>query len=163
MKAVFRCLFIVLLSLFADAAENALIPGQVIADFSLPSALHGRGQRLAEQKGRRVMLIRTGHCNQCDELLATYQLLAESHAHDGLVSWVIWTPHGRDQPPQLRIPVLADDARWHTGWQFEPLPAVMLISPDGVLDYLFTGNLKRNYPETEQTLLRWMRQAEPRL
>jgi len=162
MKTVLRCLFIVLLSLSADAADKALLPGQVVADFSLPSALNDRGQRLAEQKGQRVMLIRTGRCNQCEELLASYQLLAESHAHEGLVSWVIWTPHGRDQPPQLRIPVLTDDARWHTGWQPEPLPAVMLIGADGVLDYLISGNLKRHYPETEQTLLRWMQQTQHR-
>ncbi|WP_430462585.1 hypothetical protein ACQUQU_07310 [Thalassolituus sp. LLYu03] len=139
-----------------QAQSANLLPGQVVEDFTLPSAVGSWGQRLAEQKGRPVMLIWTNRCNRCEESLAHYQLLAESHAIDGLVSWVIWTPYKEDVPPRMRLPVLENNGRWQTAWQFEPRPAVMLISADGVLDYLFTGNLQRRFSDVEQVMASWV-------
>lgn len=133
-----------------------LLPGQAVGDFSLPAANGGWGQRLAEQHGKPVMLIWTDRCNRCEEELARYQLLAESYAIDGLVSWIIWAPDGDDQPPKMRLPVLRNSGYWQTGWQFEPRPAVMLINADGVLDQLFTGDLQRRYSDVEKALPLWI-------
>jgi len=151
--------FLVLIAAFAVnhiASAQTIAPGEKVDDFSLPAANGEWGQRLAEQKGLPVMLIWTDRCDRCEERLSAYQLLAESHQIDGLVSWVIWTPDGNDAAPKMRIPVLKNSGYWNTAWQFEPKPAVMLINRDGVLDYLFTGPLSRRYDEVESVLSGWL-------
>ncbi len=137
-------------------AAEQLQPGQAVADFSLPAATVGWGQRLAEQRGQPVMLILSGRCDRCEERLAAYQLLAESHAADGLVSWILWPPKGRDKAPQMRIPVLRNDAVSAAARQFGSGPAVALINRDGVLDQLIIGNLNSHYDDTRQQLSRWL-------
>lgn len=147
-------LFMVMLTW--PVAAQQLQPGQSVADFSLPAASTGWGQRLAEQRGQPVMLILSGRCDRCEERLAAYQLLAESHAADGLVSWILWPPKGRDEAPQMRIPVLINDAASAAARQFGNGPAVVLINRDGVLDQLISGNLNSHYDDTRQQLSRWL-------
>ncbi|MAD43953.1 MAG: hypothetical protein CMH98_03005 [Oceanospirillaceae bacterium] len=136
-----------------------LAPGQMVDDFSWPSAVQGQpGQRLAEQRGYPVMLIWTDDCHRCEERLARYQLLAQSYRHQGLVTWVIWTPQKNKQPPVIKLPVLEADPHWKTGWQLETTPAVMMINGDGRLDHLLTGGLADNYRATEKLLSVWLSQ-----
>ena len=155
-----RFLFLSLAALTVQAAElkstETLAPGQRVDDFSMPSAIGGWGQRLSEQRGKPVMLVWLDRCNQCEEELVRYQLLAESYALDHLVAWFIWVPRKNDQPPKMRLPVLLNDRKWSQSWGFNPRPAIMLINNDGVLDYLMLGDLSAHYDETEKTLAQWM-------
>ncbi len=105
------------------------------------------------------MLIWLGDCDECSERLVRYQLLAESLEIEGLKGWFVWTPKGKRQPPNMRIPVLKYQPKWRQGWMFEERPAVMLINADGRLDHLITGDLDDNYQETEQVVMRWMSQG----
>jgi len=151
-----RFLVLILTVGATSALAQTIAPGEKVDDFSLPSANGGWGQRLAEQKGLPVMLIWTDYCDGCEERLSAYQLLAESHAIDGLVSWVIWTPKGNAEAPRMRLPVLSNNGRLKTAWQLEPKPAVMLINRDGVLDHLFTGSLSRRYDDVESVMAGWL-------
>ncbi|UXD87426.1 peroxiredoxin family protein [Thalassolituus hydrocarboniclasticus] len=159
-----RFLFLSLCAFSVQAEEvrniETLAPGQLVDDFSMPSAIGGWGQRLAEQRGKPVMLVWLDRCNQCQEELVRYQLLAESYALDQLVAWFIWAPHKNDVPPKMRLPVLLNDQYWTQSWGFNPRPAVMLINNDGVLDHLILGDLTGHYAETEQTLARWMAERQ---
>ena len=110
MGVIYRLLFLTLFTTRALAGPSLLAPGQMVDDFSWPSAVQGQpGQRLAEQRGYPVMLIWTDDCHRCEERLARYQLLAQSYRHQGLVTWVIWTPQKNKQPPVIKLPVLEAD------------------------------------------------------
>ena len=137
------------------AAPESLKPGDILPDFTMP-AVNGFGQRLAEARGAPLMLIWLGRCDECSETLVRYQLLAESLQMDGLKAWFVWVPHGDDQPPKMRLPVLKYEAHWQQSWLFDGGPAVMLVDPDGQMDHLITGSLDENYEETEQVLMRWL-------
>lgn len=139
--------------------ENVIAPGQHVPDFSLP-AVNGWGQRLAEVKGQAVMLIWLDDCDQCEEQLAQYQLMAEGLQAEGLVTWFIWIPDDDDKPPYMRLPVLVADPYWKTAWQFESRPAVMLVNADGVLEHLILGDLDDNFIRTEQLLTTWLMQQQ---
>ena len=152
----FLRLLVLSLMMVPVAQAQSLLPGDKVPDFSLPSANGGWGQRLSEQKGQPLMVIWTDRCNRCEEELARYQLLAESHALDGLVSWIVWTPYKSDRPPLMRLPVLENNEKWRTGWDFNPKPAVMLIDADGTLRHLFTGNLQRQYDQVENLMAGWV-------
>ncbi len=159
-----RLLFLSLCVISAQAEELSaavtLAPGQLVDDFSMPSAVGGWGQRLAEQRGKPVMLIWLDRCDQCQEELVRYQLLAESYALDQLVAWFLWVPHKNDVPPKMRLPVLLNDQYWSQSWGFNPRPAIMLINKDGVLDHLILGELSGHYDETEKTLTQWMTEQQ---
>jgi len=150
----------VVLSLLSVAAmaETTLKPGDMVPDFTMP-ATNGFGQRLEEARGSFLMVVWLGRCDGCSETLVRYQLLAESLAIEGLKGWFVWTPSGKSVPPNMRLPVLRYEEKWRQSWQFEERPAVMLINADGRLDHLITGDLKENYQETEQVVMRWMSQG----
>ena len=143
-----------------DSSETSVIaPGQSVPDFSLPAA-NGWGQRLAEVKGQAVMLIWLDDCDQCDEQLVKYQLMAEGLQAEGLVTWFIWTPDGDDKVPDMRLPVLVADPYWKTAWQFESRPAIMLINGEGVLEHLMLGDLDDNFSSTNELLPSWLAQQQ---
>ena len=154
MEFVVRYLLLIVLALPASALET-LKPGDKVDDFTMLS-VNGFGQRLTEVRGQPLMLIWLDRCNACSETLARYQLLAESLEIDGLLGWFVWVPEGDDEPPKMRLPVLRYEAKWQQSWLFEPRPAVMLISPDGVLDHLIIGDLDESYGEVEATMMRWI-------
>ncbi|MEC8444265.1 MAG: hypothetical protein VXZ05_08655 [Pseudomonadota bacterium] len=159
--AVMLVLFLSSFSVIASAGDEraaALKPGDMVPDFTMP-ATNGFGQRLAEARGSFLMLIWLGRCDECSERLVRYQLLAESMALEGMKGWFVWTPRGDDRPPKMRLPVLEYDQKWRQSWLFEDRPAVMLINADGRLDHLITGDLKDNYKETEQVVMRWISQG----
>lgn len=135
--------------------ENVIAPGQAVPDFSMPAA-NGWGQRLAEVKGQAVMLIWLDDCDQCEEQLAQYQLMAEGLQAEGLITWFIWTPDDDDKPPHMRLPVLIADPYWKTAWQFESRPAIMLVNGEGVLEHLILGDLDDNFATTDALLPTWL-------
>jgi hypothetical protein len=135
--------------------QTSLKPGDLVPDFTMP-ATNGFGQRLQEARGSYLMLIWLGNCDECSERLVRYQLLAESLEIEGLKGWFVWTPKGKRQPPNMRLPVLKYEEQWRQSWTFSDRPAVMLINADGRLDHLLTGDLRDNYQETEQVVMRWM-------
>ncbi|MDO6749943.1 hypothetical protein, partial [Gilvimarinus sp. 1_MG-2023] len=71
---------------------------------------------------------------------------------------VIWDANDRfvKDAPRTRLPLLAYDQSLTRAWQINPLPAVMLVSPDGTLDYLYAGNLFRNMEFTRRALSHWL-------
>lgn len=160
MGIVIRLIFLVLLgctnTIYAlEADVKKISPGMAVDDFSLP-AVKGWGQRLAEVHGKPVMLIWLDSCDRCEEKLAKYQLLAESLVSDGLVTWFIWSAEDDNRPPRMRLPVLISDKHWATGWRFESRPAVMLISPEGILDHLLLGDLEDRFDQSEIIISRWL-------
>jgi len=158
-RFLFLSWLVVAAGVSAEEPAIRIAPGEVVPDFSLPAA-NGWGQRLAEVKGQAVMLLWLDDCDQCDEGLVQYQLLAEGLKSEGLVTWFIWTPDDDDRPPRMRLPVLVADPHWRTGWGFEPRPAIMLIKPDGVLEHLLLGDLNDDFEATEALLTRWLAQQQ---
>src|SRR5690606_37670873 len=59
----------------SGAYAQSLVVGQRLPDFTLPSALADYGQRLSEQRGRPLLLIFPGRCNDCAAALQPLQRL----------------------------------------------------------------------------------------
>lgn len=156
---VFRIwpLFLIIFSTFTSV--QALEPGDLVPDFVMLSE-NGSPQRLSEQIGKPVMLIWLNDCNACAERLIEWQYLAESRAVDELVTWFIWQPQENHKAPWARLPVLRYSAENKEAWLFQPAPAVMLISPDGVLDHLFLYGLDERKPEVAGVLNSWLKNKQ---
>ncbi|MDO6680925.1 MULTISPECIES: TlpA disulfide reductase family protein [unclassified Oceanobacter] len=142
----------------AEAAPNKLSIGDTLTELALPPVKGGYALSLEEQRGKPVMLIWVGACKDCQKALGHYERLARQYSKDGLVTWVIWDANDRfvKDAPRTRLPLLAYDQSLTRAWQINPLPAVMLVSPDGTLDYLYAGNLFRNMEFTRRALSHWL-------
>lgn len=156
---VFRIwpLFLILFSTFASA--QSLKPGDLVPDFVMLSE-NGAPQRLSEQIGKPVMLIWLDDCDECSERLIDWIYLAESRALDNLVTWFIWQPSGDDQAPWSSLPVLRYKANHEEAWLFQTVPAIMLISPNGVLDHLFLDEIDDNKNEVAEVLENWLQKKQ---
>jgi peroxiredoxin len=157
---VFRVwpLFLIVFSLIvlcSFSSAQALEPGDQVPDFVMHSE-NGAPQRLSEQIGKPVMIIWLDDCNACSERLIDWQYQAESRAVDGLVTWFVWQPQKDYKAPWSRLPVLSYRENNKDAWLFQPAPAVMLISPDGILDHLFLYRLDERKTEIASTLKSWL-------
>lgn len=130
--------------------------GDKVPDFTMMSS-NGAPQRLSEQIGHPVMLIWIDDCNECSETLIDWQYLAESWAVEGLKTWVIWEKEDGDKTPWSRLPVLVYDSNNPYAWWFDSSPAVMLISPDGYLDYVFIDDVKTSRKRVSEQLKVWLK------
>jgi hypothetical protein len=143
----------------ASAADQALkiAIGDKLEELRLPAA-KGYGFSLKEQLGKPVMLIWVGDCDTCSSAVKDYSEVASRYEKDNLVTRVIWDADGKSysSAPSLDLPVLVYDDSLPSTWKVDPVPAVMLISPDGVLDYAFIGNLNRNLEFTNRALAAWL-------
>jgi hypothetical protein len=146
-------IFLILAVLFPVA--EALEPGDKVPDFVMTSS-NGAPQRLSEVIGKPLMLIWLDDCNRCEEKLIDWQYLAESWAVEGLETWFLWRQQADYMPPKSRIPVLVYNAANRDAWWFEPAPAVMLVSPKGVLDYLFIDRVEDRKLEVANELKNWL-------
>lgn len=145
----------VMLSIIPQAF--ALRLGETFPDFSIPSAFVDYGQRLSEQRGSSVMLLVLDRCDACEADLRDFTELAQNHAQQGLVTWVLWSQHSDDQPPRLSIPVLNVTHPWQQGWQpSASVPALYLINPDGSLEQQYFGSLNSLYQHSHSFLSVWM-------
>lgn len=140
---------------FTLGTAEALKPGDKVADFSLPS-LNGAPQRLSEQIGRPVMLIWLNECDACEEALEDWQYLAESWASEGLEAWVVFRKQETPINLDSRLPLLEYQLSNDQAWWFEPSPAVMFISPAGVLDYLYSDRIDERKVEIAIELKQWL-------
>jgi len=141
----------------SGAYAQSLVVGERLPDFTLPSALADYGQRLSEQRGRPLLLIFPGRCNDCAAALQPLQRLQAGFALQHLTSWVIWTPANNDRPPQLHIPVLQRPASdWPHPLASIRTPAVLLINPDGVLAHHISGRLRELADLTQPVLTQWL-------
>ena len=156
---VFRIWPLFLIVFVAFSSVQALEPGDAVPDFVMFSE-NGAPQRLSEQIGKPVMLIWLDDCDACAERLIEWQYLAESRAVDELVTWFIWQPKEDYKAPWARLPVLRYSADNKEAWLFEPTPAVMLISPDGVLDHLFLDRLDERKKEVASELNNWLKNKQ---
>jgi hypothetical protein len=138
---------------------EALEPGDKVPDFVMPSS-NGAPQRLSEQIGKPVMLIWLDECDQCEETLIDWQYLAESWEVEGLETWVVLRKHKKHVAPRSRLIVMEYEASNQEAWWFEPSPAVMFISPDGVLDYLFIDQVEDRKLEIANKLKLWLKNKE---
>ena len=150
----------ILLILFCTTSVAiALEPGDKVPDFVMPST-NGAPQRLSEQVGSPVMLVWLNNCNACAEELIDWQYLAESWAVEGLETWFLWRQQEGFKAPWSRLPVLKYEASNQQAWWFEPSPAVMFITPDGVLDYLFIDKVNSRKTEVASELKSWLQNKE---
>jgi peroxiredoxin len=150
----------ILLILFCTTSlAYALEPGDKVPDFVMPST-NGAPQRLSEQVGSPVMLVWLDHCDACAEDLITWQYLAESWAVEGLETWFMWRKQDGFSAPWSRLPVLQYEASNQQAWWFEPSPAVMLIDPNGRLDYLFIDAVNSRKTEVAGKLKSWLKTKE---
>lgn len=155
------CIIAVLVSL-ANPVAAAISVGQTVPDFTLPSANLELGQRLHEQRGKPVMLLVLNRCNQCQNKLLDFQLLASSYSVADLATWVIWQPYKKHLPPQLHIPVLNASAA-ESGWNYAvSQPTLLFIDREGVLVHQQSGSLKKITAVAEEFLLHWMHDSQAR-
>lgn len=150
---------ILLILLCTTSVAVALEPGDKVPDFVMPST-NGAPQRLSEQVGSPVMLVWLNNCNACAEELIDWQYLAESWAVEGLETWFMWRQQEGFKAPWSRLPVLQYEASNQQAWWFEPSPAVMFISPNGVLDYLFIDKVNSRKAEVASELKSWLQNKE---
>lgn len=156
---VFRVwpLFLIVLCNFSNV--HALEPGDRVPDFVMLSE-NGAPQRLSEQIGKPVMLIWLDDCDECSERLINWLYLAESRAMDELVTWFVWQPQDGYKAPWSLLPVLRYSEDNKEAWLFQPSPAVMLISPEGVLDHLFLHELDERREEVAGVLTTWLQNKQ---
>ncbi len=138
------------------AIADALEPGDKVPDFVMASS-NGAPQRLSEQIGKPVLLIWLDECDRCEEGLIDWQYMAESWAFEGLKTWVVLRKHKKNAAPRSRLSVLEHEVSNQEAWWFEPAPAVMFISPDGVLDYLFIDKVEERKLEIANKLKLWLK------
>lgn len=145
----------VLLTLSARSETIAI--GQQLEDFTLP-AVKGFAKNLTEQRGLPVMLVWVDDCRRCNNDVKAYEKLAQRYRDKGLISWVIWTPKGKNdaEAPEVSIPVLKYSPKLPNAWQVQPQPAVMLVGRDGTLDYMFAGSLRKNLEFANHALAYWL-------
>jgi hypothetical protein len=134
---------------------KALEPGEKVPNFVMPGS-NSSPERLSEKIGKPLMLIWLDDCDQCEEALIDWQYLAESWALEGLETLFIWRKKSDYSAPRSRLPVLEYEASNLDAWWFEPAPAVMLISPEGILDYLFIDNIDDRKLEVSNKLKHWL-------
>lgn len=152
-------LFSILTSVHAWAQVNlqaqTLKVGSKVPDFVMPSS-KGAPQRLSEQIGKPLMVVWLDECEQCDETLIDLQYVAESLVTEGLVTWFVWRKQNESSAPWSRLPILEYQPSNQQAWWFEPSPAVMFISPDGILDDLITDNVNDRKLEVKSKLKTWL-------
>lgn len=148
---------LLLVALFFSSWAMALKPGDKLPDFVLP-AENGWPQRLSEQTGTPLMLVWLDGCDGCDEALIEWQYMAESRAVKGLKAWFIYRPEEGDEKTYSRLPLLNYRAENKEAWWFDNAPAVMLVSPDGVLDHLYLKDVDGRKDEIAVSLDDWLQQ-----
>ena len=150
-------IFLVFLLWFPQV--QALAPGDRVPDFIMPSTA-GQAYKLSEHLGQPMMLVWLGGCNDCDERIVQWQYVAESLTLEGLRSWFVWYPRdGQEKTsfvPESRLPVLKYEAENRAAWWLDTEFAIMLISPAGVLDYLFLDDIENRQSEIAQVLKSWL-------
>tara|TARA_B100000446_G_scaffold126955_1_gene118944 strand:+ start:1364 stop:1858 length:495 start_codon:yes stop_codon:yes gene_type:complete len=156
---VFRIWPLLLIIFTTFSSVQAIEPGDLVPDFVMPSE-NGAPQRLSEQIGKPVMLIWLDDCDECSERLIDWIYLAESRALDNLVAWFIWQSDDDYKAPWSRLPVLRYNANNKQAWLFQPNPAVMLISPNGVLDHLFIDEIDEQRDEVAGVLENWLQHKQ---
>ncbi|MCY0965618.1 hypothetical protein [Parathalassolituus penaei] len=147
----------------ANAAESdntALLVGDKPGDLRLPAA-RGYGFSLREQLGKPVLLIWVGDCNiVCRDAVPKYEALAKRYSKDypSLTVRVVRDADGDSYPRDTLsgMSELINDSHLPGAWKVSPVPAVMLISPEGVLDRILVGNLNRNLEFTDRALASWL-------
>lgn len=148
----------VLLSVFLSVSTSvqALELGEQVKDFVMPTK--GAPHRLSEQIGKPVMLIWLADCDACEEELISWQYFAETMAAEGLVTWFIWRNNSSNQPPWSRLPVLEYNNNNEQAWWVpsDSPYALMLINPNGDLDYLFTTDIQAEQSEISNTVRKWL-------
>lgn len=134
-----------------------------LPDFTMASATDSYAQRLSEQIGNPVMLLILARCDRCEDKLLDFQYLANSYLADDLVTWVVWTPYKKNQPPKLHIPVLNSSLTSTTNWQVRSKTnALLLINREGGLDHQLNGSLKKIIKQAEPLVSQWISsQARP--
>lgn len=145
--------------LLLTGSLQALEVGHEVPDFAMP-AIKGQPQRLSDYIGQPVMLIWLHDCDGCSEDLIDWQYFAESRADDGLKAFFIWKSDKGNKAPWSRLPVLEYDKNNKEAWWFESEPAVLLINPDGVLDFLFQGDIESQKSNILDTLKRWLKKRQ---
>ena len=148
-----RALFLTLF--FTVPISWGLKPGDSVPNFVMSSD-NAWPQRLSEQVGQPVMLIWLDGCTECNEWLIDWQDMAESLQEEGLVSWIVYQPKPEQPKIFSRLPLLRYEASNPEAWWFGQAPAIMLISPDGVLDYLFMRDMSRRKDEINSTMRQWL-------
>lgn len=156
---IFRIPLLLLIAICIFPSAQALEPGDSVLDFVMLSE-NGSPQRLSEQIGKPVMLIWLDDCDACAERLIEWQYLAESRAVDDLITWFVWQPKENFKAPWARLPILRYRADNKEAWLFNPTPAVMLISPDGILDHLFLARLDERRTEVASVLNDWLKNKQ---
>jgi len=146
---------VLLIALLFSSWAMALKPGDKLPDFVMP-ADNGWPQRLSEQIGSPVMLIWLDDCDACGETLVEWQYLAESRAHKGLQTWFLYQPKEGDRKTRSRLPLLRYQPTNKNAWWFAETPAVMLVSPDGVLDHLYVKDVDERKDEIATSMDRWL-------
>ena len=143
----------------AEPEEVTLKVGDSLGDLRLPTA-RGYGFSLREQLGYPVMLIWTGDCNiVCRDALPAYEAMAKRYSKDyPLVVRVVRDADSGSYPKTALsgMAELINDSQLPGALKINPVPAVMLISPEGVIDYMLVGNLNRNLEFTDRALASWL-------
>lgn len=159
-----QSVFLIGLLLGCVYSSNATVAvGQDFPDFTLASAHSALGQRLYEQRGNPVMLLVLNRCNQCQDKLLDFQLLATSFVVDDLTTWVVWQPYKKHLPPQLHIPVLNAQSSAQSGWDYSfKKPTLLLIDREGVLVHQESGSIKKITANAQKFLPQWMLKSQAR-
>lgn len=144
----------------AESDNTALVVGAKPGELRLPAA-RGYGFSLHEQLGKPVMLIWVGDCNiVCRDAMPKYDALVRrvSIEYPSLVVRVVRDADGDRYPRDTLsgLTELMNDSHLQGAWKVNPVPAVMLISPEGVLDRVLVGNLNRNLEFTDRALASWL-------
>jgi len=148
-----RSLF--LIALLSSASAMALKPGDPIPDFAMP-ADKGWPKRISEQLGEPVLLVWLAGCDGCDKDLAMWQDEIHSAVPEGLTSWFLYRPEEGDKTANAKWPMLKYSADNQQAWWFKETPAVMLVSPDGIVDHLFIKDVEYRKKEIAAEVASWL-------
>lgn len=148
-----RSLF--LIALFFSASAAALKPGDTMPDFAMP-ADSGWPQRLSEQLGEPVVLVWLSSCDGCDKTLAMWQNEISAQVPGGVKAWFLYRPQEGDKSANANWPMLKYSEDNQQAWWFKETPAVMLVSPDGILDHLYIKDVEYRKKEIAAQVASWL-------
>lgn len=146
---------IFLIALFFSATAMALKPGDAIPDFAMPVE-KGWPKRMSEQLGEPVLLVWLSSCDGCDKSLSMWQSEIAKAAPQGLKSWFLYRPQEGDKRANAKWPMLKYSEDNQQAWWFKETPAVMLVSPDGIIDHLYIKDVEYRKKEIAAQVADWL-------
>ena len=161
-------LFLVFASFGIAASENLNIVQieQPLPELSLPSS-NGGVVNLSELTGKSLVVLWLQDCGRCvDEVESWNKLFSPFVTNETLFFPIVWQNEnsllpdigsiGSNDQKNYKTEVLTYSPENHQAWWLDSAPAVMFISPDGVIEDMYLNSIELRKDEIADALGRML-------